>query len=216
MTGKISIEGIDDNGGLTRACLGRGVDKDFGGILLVDCDAGGEGSAGVFAAKDGEGGGVRLRLVNPFDREVVHEECLATFELSNGGGALGPRGGSQLGLTRCAGGGGDVVLRFAKDGRQVSKPNEEFLQPVPLPTPCFSRQLSSLFVFATTQFLHSTSIDACLTSGWPFIQAGAFLSADGSTRTLVFLNEADEGADIVVEGILYELLPHSVKTVVLK
>lgn len=63
--------------------------------------------------------------------------------------------------------------------------------------------------------------DVCMTTGWPFLQMGAFSTPHGETkRTMVILNEAAEGAnyairdkqEIVVTGVIPA---HSIQTVIL-
>lgn len=60
-----------------------------------------------------------------------------------------------------------------------------------------------------------------MTTGWPFLQMGAFSTPNGETeRTMVILNEAAEGAnyiirnkqDVVVTGVIPG---HSIQTVIL-
>jgi hypothetical protein len=60
-----------------------------------------------------------------------------------------------------------------------------------------------------------------MTTGWPFLQMGAFLTPNGDTdRTMVILNEAAEGANYIIRNkqdiILTGVIPaHSIQTVIL-
>lgn len=64
--------------------------------------------------------------------------------------------------------------------------------------------------------------EVCMTTGWPFLQMGAFLTPNGDTkRTMVILNEAAEGANYIVRNkqdvILSGAIPsHSIQTVILE
>lgn len=63
--------------------------------------------------------------------------------------------------------------------------------------------------------------EVCMTTGWPFLQMGAFSTPNGETeRTMVILNEAAEGANYIVRNkqdvILTGVIPaHSIQTVIL-
>lgn len=77
----------------------------------------------------------------------------------------------------------------------------------------------------STGEIYSTIFDqfggeVCLTTGWPFLQVGAFdTSATGkSARTAVVLNEAGESANYVFKDKEKTLLsasipPHSIQTI---
>jgi glucosylceramidase len=62
----------------------------------------------------------------------------------------------------------------------------------------------------------------CLTTGWPFLQMGAFYTPNSEAeKTVIILNEAAEGAnyiirdktDIVITGVIPA---HAIQTVLLK
>ena len=65
------------------------------------------------------------------------------------------------------------------------------------------------------QTLYSEHFDLCLTSGWPFLQVGGFLTEDKTLTTLVILNEADTEVDVRLDeiGAVLQMPPHSVKTI---
>ena len=62
--------------------------------------------------------------------------------------------------------------------------------------------------------------EVCMTTGWPFLQIGAFLTPNGETeRTMVILNEAAEGANYIIrekqDVVLTGVIPaHSIQTVI--
>lgn len=62
----------------------------------------------------------------------------------------------------------------------------------------------------------------CLTTGWPFLQMGAFYTPNGETKkTVIILNEAAEGANYIIRDktdiVLTGVIPaHGIQTVMLK
>ena len=66
--------------------------------------------------------------------------------------------------------------------------------------------------------MYEPNLDACLTTGWPFLQAGAFLGRDGED-VIIVLNEAEDGVLVKLVGglqgeMMMEVEPHAVKTLV--
>ena len=59
-------------------------------------------------------------------------------------------------------------------------------------------------------------LSVCLTTGWPFLQAGSFLSVD-KKKVLIFLNEADDEVPVAIQGgdMMVRLSGHSITTAVL-
>lgn len=63
--------------------------------------------------------------------------------------------------------------------------------------------------------------DTCLTTGWPFLQVGAFVDKEDKNKTMVVLNEASDPANYIVRGDDGEILmtnsipAHSIQTVIL-
>jgi hypothetical protein len=61
----------------------------------------------------------------------------------------------------------------------------------------------------------------CATTGWPFLQVGAFIGPDGKNKSVVILNEASESANYILrneEGEVFltnSIQSHSIQTVVL-
>ncbi len=59
----------------------------------------------------------------------------------------------------------------------------------------------------------------CLTTGWPFLQVGAFLSpnSEGHKKVVVILNEASDAANLIVRDndevlVTSSIRPHAIQT----
>jgi glucosylceramidase len=120
------------------------------------------------------------------------DKCVVIKELKNGGGAYGPRGGAQVAL-------GDCLHQSAKWKLDLD-----------------TGEASSTY-FAD----ENGENEVCLTTGWPFLQMGAFLTPNGeASKTIVILNEASDSAnfalkdenDILLTG---SIPPRSIQTVLL-
>lgn len=118
--------------------------------------------------------------------------CLSILELRNNGGSYGPLGGAQVTL-------GDCSLEAAKwhlDGEA-------------------GRASTTFFADA------KSDNELCITTGWPFLQMGAFLTPNGSApKTVVILNEAQDSANYALKDNDNVLLtgsipPRSIQTVLL-
>ena len=192
----IRVDGHDWLGRPTQSCIGRAINTDLGGMTLTDCYPGfGKADTGVFTLVPVVGdpyGRVEIVLRN---HPKLSNPCLAVKELGNSGGAYGPRGGAQLGLAIC--------------GSPSTKWN--FNQ--------ITGEISSLYFQETST--ESTSSDVCLTTGWPFLQIGAFRTPNGeSSIAIVVLNEAKDSANYALvddgETILRgSIPPRSVQTILL-
>jgi glucosylceramidase len=61
--------------------------------------------------------------------------------------------------------------------------------------------------------------ETCLTTGWPFLQVGAYIDKDRRKKTVVILNEASDPANFIIRGDGNEILltnsipAHSIQTV---
>jgi len=73
-----------------------------------------------------------------------------------------------------------------------------------------------------SSFFESDGGDTCVTTGWPFLQVGAFVdSAKGKNKTVVVLNEASDPANYILRGddgaiVMTNSIPaHSIQTVIL-
>ena len=121
------------------------------------------------------------------------QKCVVIQELQNGGGAYGGRGGAQVALGSCSG----ASARWNLD--------EE------------TGEASS--VYFTTD--GSGANEVCLTTGWPFLQMGAFLTPNGeASKTVVILNEASDAANYALQDETNVVLtgsipPRSIQTVLL-
>lgn len=118
--------------------------------------------------------------------------CLVIQELENEGGAYGPRGGAQIALGACSSDG----ARFVYDEA--------------------SSEISSTF-YANDD----ADSKVCVTTGWPFLQMGAFDTPNGeSKKTIVILNEARDAANYAIQDdgkqkITGSIPPRSIQTLLI-
>ena len=99
------------------------------------------------------------------------ERCLVIETLKNNGGTNGPTGGAQVTLGHC------------------SDPSAEWII-----NPS-TGEASSLF-FKDDKAENRV----CMTTGWPFLQVGAFLTPEGEApQTVVLLNEASQSANYAIQ-----------------
>lgn len=72
----------------------------------------------------------------------------------------------------------------------------------------------------TSNLLFEWGNEVCTTTGWPFLQMGAFVDAKGTNKTVVILNEANDPANYILRDgdgnvLLTNFIPaHSIQTVV--
>ena len=132
------------------------------------------------------------RYVNFRLRSGPHpDQCLIIKELGNKGGAYGPSGGAQVGIGPCK----SDISEFSY--------NEE------------TGEISSTF------FADDNDNRVCMTTGWPFLQMGAFDTPNGdSKKTVLILNEAQDAANYVVRNIDKVLVtgsipPRSIQTLLI-
>jgi len=198
-TKHISVRGHDWLGSPTKSCIGNEVDPDMLGLRLGSCHRK-RGSPGEFDAVPIEGdphGRYTVRLLNhPEHRDRL---CLAIRELKNGGGSYGPRGGAQLALTNdCE---NDESAKWKLD--------------------MVAGTASSLYFNDESDSDDSSNKEVCMTTGWPFLQMGAFLTPNGdAAKTVVILNEAKDSANYALKSDENVLLtgsipPRSIQTVLL-
>jgi glucosylceramidase len=187
----IQVLGHDWLGNPTTSCIGRQVDKAMLGMTLTDCKESKAGKFDVIPLDDDEDDRYTIRLLNP--RNVTNRrQCLVVKELGNQGGAYGPRGGAQVALGNCT---GEAALW--KLDRETG-------------------QASSIF-FADDV----SDNEVCMTTGWPFLQMGAFLTPNGEApKTVVILNEARESANFALKDgdhlvLTGSIPPKSIQTVLL-
>ena len=127
-------------------------------------------------------------------RNGPHEEqCLIILELGNKGGAYGPRGGAQVGIGPC----NSDIAEFVYDEA--------------------SSEISSTF-FADEE---GNDNRVCMTTGWPFLQMGAFDTPNGeSKKTVLVLNEARDAANYAIRDngkvlITGSIPPRSMQTLLI-
>jgi glucosylceramidase len=99
------------------------------------------------------------------------DRCLVIEKLRNLGGANGPLGGAQVNIGYC-----------------TERSAEWIIDPI-------TGEAASLY------FKDETSDNrVCMTTGWPFLQVGAFLTPQGeSAKTIVLLNEARQSANYAIQ-----------------
>lgn len=134
---------------------------------------------------DSDGGFYKMHRINSNYVQVILQNsladpslsCLTINELANNGGALGPLGGAQVVVGNCN-------HKSASLWR-------------------FSESTGELMSDYFTEILPPTAEEVCMTTGWPFLQIGAFAPGDkDGDHTIVVLNEADRGANIDVNVVL--------------
>jgi glucosylceramidase len=118
--------------------------------------------------------------------------CLVIEELKNGGGAYGPRGGAQVVFGDCS----SDAARFTYDEA--------------------SSEISSTFYAEG-----DSDQKVCFTTGWPFLQMGAFDTPNGeSKKTVVILNEARDAANYAIQNngkllVTGSIPPRSIQTLLI-
>lgn len=185
-TKHIIVYGHDWLGNPTTSCIGRSISKDFKGLLLTTCDESIDDEANKPGRFDvlpivGEEGLHQIKILN---HRMRKEYCLVIRELGNGGGAYGPRGGSQITLGSCD-----------------KESSQWFLDKT-------FGEISSLYFS-----LDPTGTDerVCMTTGWPFLQMGAFLTPNGdSAKTIVILNESNDPANFAIRDDVSILVTASI------
>jgi len=189
--GNLQVFGNDWKGKPTIFCIGKEPDDSFKGLVLADCDH----NAGLFKIKEIDnlqgGEGEETKLINFIFENSKDAEgnsyCLVILPLENDGGAYGPLGGAQVTIGNCI------------DTSAVWSYNIE------------KGEISS--------HLFSSNVggeDVCLTTGWPFLQVGAF--SKESRKTVIILNEASEPANYILrhEGKVFmtnSIPAHSIQTI---
>uniref|UniRef100_A0A7S4I161 Glycosyl hydrolase family 30 beta sandwich domain-containing protein n=1 Tax=Odontella aurita TaxID=265563 RepID=A0A7S4I161_9STRA len=125
-------------------------------------------------------------------------QCLGILPLANGGGAYGRRGGAQAVMVPC-----DHPSSLWEYFPQTGEVLSYFFSPP------------------------NENGTVCLTTGWPFLQAGAFDTTEAATDSstvVVVLNEADDEANFVLTlpngieppPVLKSAIPaHSIQTYLL-
>ncbi|KAL3922155.1 MAG: hypothetical protein SGILL_002357, partial [Bacillariaceae sp.] len=180
----IAVSGHDWLGNPTTSCVSNAADESFQGITMTDCTN--KREVAKFDMIEAEVPGyVKFQQLR---KNGSTARCLVLKQLSNNGGAYGPRGGPQVTYGSCDS--PAAVWTYSSiDGEIVSDNLKE--GPV------------------------------CMTTGWPFLQIGAFETPNGeSKRTVVILNEARDAANYVLYNNDEPLLsgsipPRSIQTVLI-
>lgn len=178
--------GHDWLGNPTSSCISNDIDDTFKGLVLVDCEYGGQ--AGAFEIVHDFDDGVKIMVTN--GTQVLENSCLIINLLPNNGGAYGStRGGSPVIIGDC----GSPSATWKAQHGQIS-----------------------------SSYLNDEGGSICLTTGWPFLQVGAFVTPHGeeASNAMVLLNEGDEPANYVLrdgskEIMSYSIPSHSIQTVLL-
>jgi len=191
----ISVKGHDWLGAPTRSCFMREIDPDFLGLRLGECEPNewGEIAAGEFDTVPIEGDPEGRYTVRLLNHPKKGGKlCLGIRELKNNGGSYGPMGGAQVTLTDC--------------DAESAKWKLDLV----------TGRASSLYFADLT-----ADNEVCMTTGWPFLQMGAFLSPNGdAAKTVVILNEAKDSANYALKDddnvlITGSIPPRSIQTLLL-
>ena len=194
-TKRIEVLGHDWLGKPTKSCLAKEMDVSFKGVTLTECHA---KTAATFEMvptnNKSELSWVQIVQTNVPRSSKAVDRCLILGPLGNKGGALGPRGGAPVRYGSCA-----APQSKWKYNAADQASGGEF----------------------TTLVLEEGGGEVCMTTGWPFLQMGAFSTPNGeSENTVVLLNEARDSANYVVydgEDVVLSgsIPPRSIQTILL-
>lgn len=169
----IIVHGHDWLGHPTSSCIGNVEDPDVLGIRLVDCEMKkGVGLFDIVPVPNDMLGRSRIHLKNSLSLRGRKEHCLVVRKLSNKGGAYGPRGGAQVTIGGCTN--STSLWKFDRHTGEISS-----------------------YLLAGIDEVSGTPLESeavCMTTGWPFLQMGAFAAPSGN-KTVVVLNEANDPAN---------------------
>jgi len=197
--GHLQVFGHDWKGVPTVSCLGKEPDTSFKGLILTDCD----NYAGLLKIKKIENAveispteeNQRINFIIENSKNAQGSDCLIISPLENSGGAYGPLGGAQVTTGNCT----DSMAVWNYDVERG--------------------EISSDFFTSRASSLDIVGEDVCLTTGWPFLQVGAFSTPNGKKDTaVVILNEASEPANYILRNYddvrLTNSIPaHSIQTI---
>jgi len=205
---QLQVFGHDWLGKPTSSCLSRQVDASFEGLILTDCNVTLGGDPGSFIMEGIEGDDnddddddefFEIRLTTKDMGSKKNRSCLYVKPLENNGGAYGERGGAQVAIGLCSQNAAMWKFNSSTSGEIISY----------------------YFRGGTDKDININNSEVCLTTGWPFLQVGAYItpmSPDGS-KTVVILNEAAETANYVIKNensiVATASIPsHSIQTVI--
>lgn len=183
---QLQVYGHDWLGAPTKSCVGKEVDVSFKGLLLSTCND----EAAIFDIVSLNATLGTSKIIFNNTDATEGQNCLSLLPLENGGGAYGPRGGSQATIGSCED--ENAVWKFNATSGEV---------------------ISNLY--------SESGGEVCLTTGWPYLQSGAFIDKDGENKTVIVLNEASDSANYVLRGDDGEILitnsipAHSIQTILL-
>jgi glucosylceramidase len=199
---QIQVFGHDWLGVPTTSCLSSVPDEDLKGLTLTTCSGLDAGVFDLVPLASNTQSLVNIVLLNLNSTATglsKSSNCVVIKELENRGGANGRRGGAQATLGRCSGPAAEWVW------------DEEV------------GEIASLyFSIADTAGKPGACKDVCLTTGWPFLQIGAYDTTPNgeSEKTVVILNEARDSANYILRDgddivMSASIPPRSIQTVLL-
>eukprot|EP00521_Asterionellopsis_glacialis_P006997 CAMPEP_0195281262 /NCGR_PEP_ID=MMETSP0707-20130614/645_1 /TAXON_ID=33640 /ORGANISM="Asterionellopsis glacialis, Strain CCMP134" /LENGTH=851 /DNA_ID=CAMNT_0040340133 /DNA_START=33 /DNA_END=2588 /DNA_ORIENTATION=- len=206
---KLQVFGHDWLGRPTRSCLANQIDTSFEGLVMMPCEiirdpedeASEEASDEESDEESDEALPAILEVIATASKSdtvylrlanvetAPEESCLTLTPPRNEGGAYGPRGGGQVTIGSCKSPAAEWTM--TEDG-----------------------EITSTF-FSEGDLAN----EVCITTGWPFLQVGAFDTPNGSKKnTVVVLNEAAIAANYALKDgddlILTASIPaHSIQTI---
>ena len=194
---RIQVYGHDWLGNPTMSCVGKRQDKDLLGLRLTECKDSKAGSFDLVPIAGDKMGRFNVKLLNGVGQK---ERCLVIRQLKNGGGAYGPRGGAQVTTGSCQGQSAKWILDEA------------------------SGEIASIYFAEDDENGNVLNLNTvCMTTGWPFLQMGAFLTPNNpeADKTVVILNEANDAANFALRDgntvvLTASIPPRSIQTVLLE
>jgi glucosylceramidase len=189
----IQVQGHDWLGNPTKSCFARKSDPSLGTMSLTDCKPGQVGIYDIVPIAEKEGDQRFFQIVLT-NHPKLDRPCLIIHQLGNDGGAYGPRGGAPVTLGSCS----SKAARWKVDET--------------------TGEASSTF-FSDDD---GNEYEVCMTTGWPFLQMGAFLTPNGEApKTVVILNEAKESANFAIQDqdkviVTASIPPRSIQTILLQ
>lgn len=200
---QIQVFGHDWLGNSTTSCLSKRPDQSLLGLTLTSCTSVDAGVFDLVPVSSNMKTLVKFKLLDLNATSTTMRSkgngCLIIKELENRGGANGPRGGAQVILGSCASAAAEWIW------------HEEL-----------GEIASVYFSIADSEGDQRPCMDVCLTTGWPFLQIGAYDTTPNgeSNKTIVVLNEAKDSANyVLVDGndvvLSASIPPRSIQTILL-
>lgn len=186
---QLQVYGHDSYGIPTMACLSSHIDPSYQGLLLTEC-----------STKNGDPG---YFIMNSYDDNNNKSKYGDPVEIVVAGQDIDPSLSCLIVMPLDNNGGANGE----RGGAQVSIGD--------------CRKSSAKWTFSDASGEISSHFfaegEVCLTTGWPFLQIGAFQNVGGS-KTAVILNEADQAANYMLDDVNTVILTgsipaHSIQTV---